>query len=57
MREFFHVLDFDHFLGKDPGANPTIVSYTASAVKIYTTKSSIVRSESRNIFFRLEKTI
>jgi hypothetical protein len=28
-----------------PGANPTIVSYNASAVKIYNTSSSLLRFE------------
>jgi hypothetical protein len=29
----------------NPGANPTIASYNASAVKIYNAKSSLVRLE------------
>jgi hypothetical protein len=38
-----------------PGANPTIVSYNASSVKIYDAKSSFVRLENNNIFFSLLK--
>jgi hypothetical protein len=38
-----------------PGANPTIASYNASAVKIYTTTSSLVRFENKNVFFYYEK--
>jgi hypothetical protein len=34
-----------------PGANPTIVSYNASAVNIYSATSSLARSENKNIFF------
>jgi hypothetical protein len=37
-----------------PGANPTIVSYNASAVKIYNTTSSLVRFENKNILFFLD---
>jgi hypothetical protein len=33
------------------GANPTIASYNASAVKIYNTASNLVRFESKNNFF------
>jgi hypothetical protein len=33
------------------GANPTIVSYNASAVKIYIATSSLVHYENKNIFF------
>jgi hypothetical protein len=36
------------------GANPTIVSYIASAVKIYNAASGLVRFENNN-FFYLEK--
>jgi hypothetical protein len=36
-----------------PGPNPTIVSYNASAVKVYNAKSSLVRFENKNIFFYL----
>jgi hypothetical protein len=38
-----------------PGANPTIISYNASVVKIYETTSSLVRFETKNIFFHFEK--
>jgi hypothetical protein len=34
-----------------PAANPTIVSYNASAVNIYSATSSLARSENKNIFF------
>jgi hypothetical protein len=33
------------------GANPTIVSYNTSAVKFYDATNSLVRFESKNIFF------
>jgi hypothetical protein len=33
------------------GANPTIVNYNASAVKIYNAKGSLVRFENKIIFF------
>jgi hypothetical protein len=36
---------------KIPGSNPTMVSYNASAVKIYNASSSLVRFENKNIFF------
>jgi hypothetical protein len=43
-------------LGKhNPGANPTIASYNASAVKIYNASGSLARFENRNIFFYFEK--
>jgi hypothetical protein len=38
-----------------PGANPTIVSYNASAVKIYNATSSIVRFENKIIIFFFAK--
>jgi hypothetical protein len=39
-----------------PGANPTTVSYNASAVKDFTTlASSLERLESKSSFFCLEK--
>jgi hypothetical protein len=37
------------------GANPTIVSYKASAVKNYNAASSLVRFENKNIFFCFEE--
>jgi hypothetical protein len=37
------------------GANPTIVSYNASAVNIYNATSSLARSENKNIFFCIRK--
>jgi hypothetical protein len=36
-------------------ANPTIVSYNASGVKIYNTTGSQMRFENKNIFFYFEK--
>jgi hypothetical protein len=33
------------------GANPTIVSCNASAIKIYNATNSIVQFENKNIFF------
>jgi hypothetical protein len=41
--------------GLGPGANPTIVSYNAGAVKIYYYYNSLVRFENKNIFFFFEK--
>jgi hypothetical protein len=38
-----------------PEANPTIVSYNASAVKIYNATSSQVRFENKSLFYKLEK--
>jgi hypothetical protein len=38
-----------------PGANPTIVSYEASVVKLYNATSGIVRFENTNIVFYSEK--
>jgi hypothetical protein len=40
-----------------PGANPTIVSHNASALKIYNATSSLVRFETKNIFFCFERTL
>jgi hypothetical protein len=40
-----------------PGANATIVSYNASAVKNYNSTSSLVRFESKSIFFYFENTL
>jgi hypothetical protein len=37
------------------GANPTIASYNASAVKFYSATSSLVRFENRFFFFYFEK--
>jgi hypothetical protein len=37
----------------NPGANPTIVSYNATFVKIYYDTSSLVCSENKNMFFYL----
>jgi hypothetical protein len=39
----------------EPGANPTTSSYNASAVKSYNATSNLLRFESKNIFFYLEK--
>jgi hypothetical protein len=38
-----------------PGANPTIVSYNASGVKIYNATNSLVLYENKNIFFLVQK--
>jgi hypothetical protein len=38
-----------------PGANPTIVSYNASAVKNYNATSSLGRFENKNAFFNFKK--
>jgi hypothetical protein len=38
-------------------ASPTIVSYNASAVKIYKVTGSLVRFEDENIFIYVEKTL
>jgi hypothetical protein len=37
------------------GANPTIASYNASAVKSYSATNSLVRFKNTNIFFYFEK--
>jgi hypothetical protein len=37
------------------GANPTIASYNASAVKIYNATSSLLRFENENNFYKFEK--
>jgi hypothetical protein len=41
--------------GFTSGANPTIVSYSASDEKNYNAKSCLVRFENKNIFFYIEK--
>jgi hypothetical protein len=41
---------------KKTGANTTIASYKASAVKIYNATSSLVRFEN-NFFYKFEKTL
>jgi hypothetical protein len=46
-----------HKTNATPGANPTIVSYNASAVKFYNTTSSLVRFENKTIFFYFEITL
>jgi hypothetical protein len=38
-----------------PGANPTILSYNASAVKIYSATSNTVRFEKQKILCTLKK--
>jgi hypothetical protein len=40
-----------------PVANPTDVSYNASAVKSYNRTSSLPSFENKNISFRFEKTL
>jgi hypothetical protein len=40
-----------------PGANPTIVSYNASAVKIYNAKSSLVRFETKIVSTSLKNAL
>jgi hypothetical protein len=40
---------------RTPGANPTIVSYNARAVKFFNATSSLVRFENKNVFFCFEK--
>jgi hypothetical protein len=37
----------------EPGANPTIASYNASAVKIYNATGSLARFENKIIIFYL----
>jgi hypothetical protein len=44
------VLVNSEVVGLTPGPNPTIVSYNATAVKIYNATSSLVRFENKNIF-------
>jgi hypothetical protein len=46
--------EFQHF---NPEADPTIVSYNASAVKIYKATSDPMRFENKNRFFYFEKTV
>jgi hypothetical protein len=41
----------------EAGANPTIVSYNASAVKNYNAMSSQARFENKNDFVSFEKTL
>jgi hypothetical protein len=54
-------LDEAHGIGKSKcaisGANPTIMSNNASAVKIYNATSSLVRFENTNNFFFFGKTL
>jgi hypothetical protein len=38
-----------------PGVNPTIASYSASAVIFYNTTGSLARFENKNILFYFEK--
>jgi hypothetical protein len=38
-------------VGLAPGANPSIASYSASVVKIYSVASSLARFENKNIIF------
>jgi hypothetical protein len=38
-------------------ANPAIVSYNASALKLYNATSSLVHFENKNIFFYFYKTL
>jgi hypothetical protein len=40
-----------------PGANPTIVSYDASVVKIYNATGSLVRLKNKKSFVNFEKTL
>jgi hypothetical protein len=40
---------------ENPGANPTIISYNTSAVKIYNAKSNQEHFESKNMFFYFEQ--
>jgi hypothetical protein len=40
-----------------PGANPTILSYSASAVKIYNAACSLVRFESKRIIFNTKNAL
>jgi hypothetical protein len=40
-----------YFMLPKPGANPTIVSYNTSVVKIYNAMISLVRLENKNTFF------
>jgi hypothetical protein len=49
------VVENSKVVGLAPGPNPTIVSYNASAVKIYNATSSLVCFENKNIFFCLKK--
>jgi hypothetical protein len=44
-------------VGLAPGDNPMIVSYNASAVKIYNAMNGLMHFESINIFFYYEKTL
>jgi hypothetical protein len=48
-------MDDRHFAGNVSGANPTIASCTASAVKIYRATSSLARFKRKTIFFCFER--
>jgi hypothetical protein len=40
-----------------PGVNPTIASYNASAVKNYNAAGTLLRFESKYLFFYYQKTL
>jgi hypothetical protein len=44
-------------VGLSPGPNPMIVSYNASAVKIFNATSGLVRIETKNAFLYNGKTL
>jgi hypothetical protein len=46
-----------HLVGLSIGANPTIVSHNASAVKIYNAASSLVRFENKKKHSTVKKTL
>jgi hypothetical protein len=45
------LLCYQHYMKPSTGANPTVMSYNASVVKICVAMSSLERFESDNIFF------
>jgi hypothetical protein len=45
------------YVGTYTGANPMIVSYNASTLKIYNATRSLVPFENKNILFYFEKTL
>jgi hypothetical protein len=49
---YYHVYEYEK-----PGADPTIASYNAGVVKIYSAASSLLRFGSKNIFLTMKKSI
>jgi hypothetical protein len=47
--------DFEQLFSSQPGANPTIASYSASVVNFYNATGSLVRFINKNTFFLYSK--